>query len=124
MEREILPAGEPVVLAIIFSRTMSRGLLSLLLALCVALVAASDVLELDGNSFESGIADKNIILVEFYAPWYELDCNQKLQIRFVHALVLNCDAREVDCCSLLHSKLTSSLQTPATAYTTVCCLAS
>ena len=48
---------------------MSRGLLSLLLALCVALVAASDVLELGANSFESGIADKDIILVEFYAPW-------------------------------------------------------
>ena len=92
MEREILPAEEPV--AIVFSRTMFRGLLSLLLALCVALVTASDVLELDANSFESGVADKDIILVEFYAPWYELDCNQKLQIRFVYALVLNCELRE------------------------------
>lgn len=99
LERELLPGEEPV--AIVFSRTMSRGLLSLLLALCVALVTASDVLELDANSFESGIANKDIILVEFYAPWYELDCNQKLQIRFVRALVLNCELREVDC-SLLH----------------------
>lgn len=89
---KILPAEEPV--AIVFSRTMSRGFLSLLLALCVALVTASDVLELDANSFESGVADKDIILVEFYAPWYELDCNQKLQIRFVRALVLNCKLRE------------------------------
>lgn len=51
---------------------MSRGLLSLLLALCVALVAASDVIELGADSFQSGIADKDIILVEFYAPWYAI----------------------------------------------------
>ena len=29
----------------------------------------SDVIELDEGSFDDGIADLDIILVEFYAPW-------------------------------------------------------
>lgn len=54
---------------------MSRNLLSLLLALCAALAAAenSDVVELDADNFHSGIDDKDLILVEFYAPWYVCD---------------------------------------------------
>ena len=47
---------------------MSRWLALLML---VAVVAAedSDVMELDEDSFKDGVADKDIILVEFYAPW-------------------------------------------------------
>lgn len=54
---------------------MSRNLLSLLLALCAALAAAenSDVIELDADNFHSSIDDKDLILVEFYAPWYVCD---------------------------------------------------
>ena len=47
---------------------MSRWLLLALLAV-VATVEGSDVLEFDADSFQSGVADKDIILVEFYAPW-------------------------------------------------------
>lgn len=54
---------------------MSRNLLSLLLTLCTALAAAekSDVIELDADNFHSSIDDKDLILVEFYAPWYVCD---------------------------------------------------
>ena len=48
--------------------TMSRWLLLALLAV-VATAEGSDVLEFDADSFQSGVADKDIILVEFYAPW-------------------------------------------------------
>lgn len=30
---------------------------------------ASDVLELGDDDFDSGLADRNLALVEFYAPW-------------------------------------------------------
>ena len=29
----------------------------------------SDVIELDEDNFDDGIADLDIVLVEFYAPW-------------------------------------------------------
>lgn len=48
---------------------MSRWLLVALLAVVVAADDSSDVIELDSESFQDGIADKDIILVEFYAPW-------------------------------------------------------
>lgn len=32
----------------------------------------SDVIELGGDTFDDGIADLDIILVEFYAPWSDL----------------------------------------------------
>ena len=35
----------------------------------VALVFASDVIELSDSTFESVIEEKEIILVEFFAPW-------------------------------------------------------
>lgn len=34
-----------------------------------AVRAESDVMELDSDSFSDGVAGKDIILVEFYAPW-------------------------------------------------------
>ena len=48
---------------------MSRWLLLVLVAAVVAAEEDSDVLELGSESFQDGIADKDIILVEFYAPW-------------------------------------------------------
>lgn len=48
---------------------MSRWLLLVLLAVVVAAEENSDVLEFDSESFSDGVADKDIILVEFYAPW-------------------------------------------------------
>ena len=44
--------------------------LALLLAGGAVRAEESDVLELDSDSFSDGIEDKEIILVEFYAPWY------------------------------------------------------
>ena len=44
-------------------------LLAAVMALGWAFVDASDVIDLDASSFDSGIADKDIMLVEFYAPW-------------------------------------------------------
>ena len=48
---------------------MYRWLLLALLAVVATAEENSDVLELDGDSFKSGIAGKDIVLVEFYAPW-------------------------------------------------------
>ena len=48
---------------------MSRWLLLALLAVVATAEENSDVLEFDSDSFQDGIADKDIILVEFYAPW-------------------------------------------------------
>ena len=48
---------------------MSRWLLLALLAVVATAEENSDVLEFDSDSFQGGIADKDIILVEFYAPW-------------------------------------------------------
>ena len=39
------------------------------LLLLVALAAGSDVLELTDSDFASGIDGKDIMLVEFFAPW-------------------------------------------------------
>ena len=47
---------------------MLRGVLLLLLAVS-ACVIAEDVIELDADTFQDGIADEDIVLVEFYAPW-------------------------------------------------------
>ena len=35
----------------------------------VVMAEDSDVLDLDSESFQDAIADKDIMLVEFYAPW-------------------------------------------------------
>ena len=45
--------------------------LVVLLVLAVAVVAEddSDVLELDADNFKDELADREIVLVEFYAPW-------------------------------------------------------
>lgn len=48
---------------------MSRWLLLALLAVVATADENSDVLEFDSDSFQDGIADKDIVLVEFYAPW-------------------------------------------------------
>lgn len=44
----------------------------LLVVLLIAGIQAddSDVIELDESNFNDGIADLDIVLVEFYAPWY------------------------------------------------------
>ena len=39
------------------------------LALLFSLAVASDVIELDDSNFKSGVADLDIALVEFFAPW-------------------------------------------------------
>ena len=76
---------------------MSRRLFSLLLALCAALAAAehSDVLELDGDNFHSSIDDKDLILVEFYAPWYVCDTPEAVHgaklMRFLDEFVTACN---------------------------------
>ena len=36
----------------------------------LAVASASDVLEYTDSNFESEIKDKEIALVEFFAPWY------------------------------------------------------
>lgn len=41
----------------------------LLSLLAMAVAGESDVIELDEKSFDEGIEDEDIILVEFYAPW-------------------------------------------------------
>jgi len=45
-----------------------KGVSIFLLAI-VAASYASDVLELTDSTFESGVANKEIVLVEFFAPW-------------------------------------------------------
>lgn len=45
--------------------------LMLLAALAGFTQAASDVLEFTDNDFESKIGDHEIILVEFFAPWWD-----------------------------------------------------
>jgi len=43
---------------------------ALLFLVAVSVTAdSSDVLELDADNFDSSMADKPIVLVEFYAPW-------------------------------------------------------
>lgn len=44
-------------------------LAALLLLLVPRPGRASDVLELGDDDFDSGLADRNLALVEFYAPW-------------------------------------------------------
>lgn len=44
-------------------------MLVLLLLTSVGAWADSDVIELDSATFDEGIADLEIVLVEFYAPW-------------------------------------------------------
>uniref|UniRef100_A0A8C6YDJ1 Protein disulfide-isomerase A3 n=1 Tax=Naja naja TaxID=35670 RepID=A0A8C6YDJ1_NAJNA len=48
---------------------MATLLLALLLAAAAWPARASDVLELSDDDFDSGLADRNVALVEFYAPW-------------------------------------------------------
>ena len=43
--------------------------LLLLAALLVALVLASDVVELGDSNLAATVADNEFVLVEFYAPW-------------------------------------------------------
>ncbi len=49
---------------------MSRWAIILLLAAVVVAEDGSDVLDLGTDNFMEETADKEIILVEFYAPWY------------------------------------------------------
>ena len=63
----------------VYSRTPRRHshaiMVKSLLFLCLVLLSRvawaedSDVIELDEDTFDDGIADLDIILVEFYAPW-------------------------------------------------------
>ena len=48
---------------------MIRSVVVLLLVATAVADDASDVIELDADSFDEGIADEDMILVEFYAPW-------------------------------------------------------
>ncbi|XP_015674084.2 protein disulfide-isomerase A3 [Protobothrops mucrosquamatus] len=48
---------------------MATLLFALLLAVAAWPARASDVLELSDDDFDSGLADRNVALVEFYAPW-------------------------------------------------------
>lgn len=50
------------------------GSVCLLVALLIVGIGAedSDVIELEESSFDEGIAELDIILVEFYAPWYSV----------------------------------------------------
>lgn len=47
---------------------MNRAIIVSLLLLACAF-AESDVLELDSTNFETVLAENDVILVEFYAPW-------------------------------------------------------
>lgn len=49
---------------------MATLLLALLLAVAAWPARASDVLELSDDDFDSSLADRNVALVEFYAPWW------------------------------------------------------
>ena len=48
---------------------MARWAVYLLAALVVVAAEDSDVLELDDDSFDDGVANEPTMLVEFYAPW-------------------------------------------------------
>ena len=48
---------------------MARAALFIALVALASACAASDVLTLTESNFESSLADKDIALVEFYAPW-------------------------------------------------------
>ena len=39
------------------------------LALVFGIAVASDVIELGDDTFKAGVADQEIALVEFFAPW-------------------------------------------------------
>ena len=41
----------------------------MLLLMFLGLAYASDVLELSDDTFKDGVSGKDIVLVEFYAPW-------------------------------------------------------
>lgn len=43
---------------------------TVIIALLVGVALASDVLELTDVNFKNEVEDKDIILVEFFAPWY------------------------------------------------------
>ena len=42
----------------------------MLAAFTVSVLADSDVLEFDDSNFDSKITEHDIILIEFFAPWY------------------------------------------------------
>lgn len=45
----------------------------MLAAFTVLVLADSDVLEFNDSNFESSVTEHDIILVEFFAPWYKED---------------------------------------------------
>lgn len=53
---------------------MAGSVCLLVAALLIVGIGAedSDVIELEESNFDEGIAELDIILVEFYAPWYAL----------------------------------------------------
>lgn len=53
-------------------RKMARWLVSVLLLAAVVAADNSKVIELNEDNFEEGV-NKDIILVEFYAPWWVLN---------------------------------------------------
>lgn len=42
---------------------------TILIALFASVAVCSDVIELTDSTFASGVKDKEIMLVEFFAPW-------------------------------------------------------
>ena len=52
------------------SSTMKFLGILVLAAFTVLVLADSDVLEFDESNFDSEITEHDIILVEFFAPWY------------------------------------------------------
>ena len=52
------------------SLTMKFLGILVLAAFTVLVLADSDVLEFDESNFDSEITEHDIILVEFFAPWY------------------------------------------------------
>ena len=55
--------------ALLLVRMASWCVVMVLLLGSVGAWADSDVIELDSATFDEGIADLEIVLVEFYAPW-------------------------------------------------------
>lgn len=41
----------------------------LAISFLLGVAVASDVIDLDKDNFESGLAGKELVLVEFFAPW-------------------------------------------------------